>query len=146
MVSGFTTNKLDMIKTFSRGQPYIIGVNGVTNITYSDTVNLTGITSVSYTVEGVNYITTLPKLITTFYINSNGDDFEPYYNQQNGQNTFDIKEEYKMNLVFPPKITNDLFIERMQFAIFEKHSRLSFIKNTDQLELYRNGYYEINKQ
>jgi len=129
MISGFTTNKLDIVKTFSRNQPYIIGVNGVTNITYSDNINLTGVTSVSYTLEGVNYVTQLPNLITTFYLYNNGDDFEPYLNQQNGQNTFDIKEEYKMNLVFPPKITNDLFIERMQFAVFEKHSRLSFIRS-----------------
>jgi hypothetical protein len=146
MVTGYTTNKLDIIKTFSRSQPYILGVNGVNIITYSDPINLTGITSVSYIIDDVSYTTRLSDLQTIFSVNGTGNDFEPYLNQQNGQNTFDIKEEYKMNLVFPPKVTNDLFIERMELAVFEKHSRLSGIKNLENLEIYRNGYYQVIKK
>jgi hypothetical protein len=146
MVTGYTTNKLDIVKTFSRSQPYILGVNGVNNITYSDPINLTGITSVSYIIDDVSYTTRLSDLQTIFSVNGTGNDFEPYLNQQNGQNTFDIKEEYKMNLVFPPKVTNDLFIERMELAVFEKHSRLSGIKNLENLEIYRNGYYQVIKK
>jgi hypothetical protein len=48
-----------------------------------------------------------------------------------------------MGLVFPPKVINELFIERQSTAVFERHSRLSGIKNFGELENYRNGYYNI---
>ena len=48
-----------------------------------------------------------------------------------------------MGLVFPPKVSNELFIERMSVAVFERHSRLSEIKTLDGLIEYRNGYYNI---
>ena len=39
------------------------------------------------------------------------------------------KEEAKMGLVSPPKINNELFIERQDLAVFERYSRFSEIKN-----------------
>ena len=59
------------------------------------------------------------------------------------QNTFDIKEESKMGLVFPPKVKNELFIERMSVAVFERHSRLANIQSLEDLVEYKNGYYNI---
>ena len=146
ITSGLTRNKLDIIRTYSLTQPYVLGVNGVTDIKPSPSVPISAITSVSYTIDDINYVTYLNNSLTTFFYNNySGQDFEPFLNTQNGQNTFDIKEESKMKLVFPPKVTNDLFIERMELAVFEKHSRLSNIKNLEQLENYKNGYYKITK-
>lgn len=142
MVSGFTTNKLDEVRTYDNTNPYQVGVNGVTNVTYSP-LTLTAITSVSYSIGNINYVTQIPGFRTTFYTNSSGYDFEPYTTFPNKQNTFDIKEESKMGLVFQPKVSNELFIERMSSAVFEKFSRLSEIKNLGTLINYRNGYYNI---
>jgi hypothetical protein len=144
MITGFTSNKLDLVRTYSLTNPYQIGVNGVTNITY-DPTNLTGITSVSYTIDSVNYVTQLPSLVTTFFTYYSGYDFEPYIVFPNKQNTFDIKEEAKMGLVFPPKVNNELFIERMNVAIFERQSRLSEITTLQGLIEYRNGYYNVTQ-
>jgi len=127
ITSGLTRNKLDIIRTYSLTQPYVLGVNGVTDIKPSPSAPISAITSVSYTIDDINYVTYLNNSLTTFFYNNySGQDFEPFLNTQNGQNTFDIKEESKMKLVFPPKVTNDLFIERMELAVFEKHSRLYF--------------------
>lgn len=146
MISGLTRNKLDIIRTYSLTQPYVLGVNGVTDIKPSPSAPLSAITSISYTLDDINYVTYLNNSLTTFFYNNySGQDFEPFLNTQNGQNTFDIKEESKMKLVFPPKVTNDLFIERMELAVFEKHSRMSNIKNLEELENYKNGYYKITK-
>ena len=82
---------------------------------------------------------------TTFFTNSSGYDFEPYITFPNKQNTFDIKEEAKMGLVSPPKINNELFIERQDLAVFERYSRFSEIKNLNDLIYYRNGYYNIKQ-
>jgi hypothetical protein len=133
-----------------------VGVNGVTNVTYKDQIALTGITSVSYSIGDINYTTILSDLITnlksnitqfptTFFTNSSGYDFEPYITFPNKQNTFDIKEEAKMGLVSPPKINNELFIERQDLAVFERYSRFSEIKNLNDLTYYRNGYYNIKQ-
>ncbi len=146
ITSGLTRNKLDIIRTYSLTQPYVLGVNGVTDIKPSPSAPLSAITSISYTLDDINYVTYLNNSLTTFFYNNySGQDFEPFLNTQNGQNTFDIKEESKMKLVFPPKVTNDLFIERMELAVFEKHSRMSNIKNLEELENYKNGYYKITK-
>jgi len=161
MITGFTSNKLDVVSTYNRVTPYVIGVNGVTGLDY-DPVTLTAVTRVYYTIGDINYITTLTKKPvndnssqaylnnltqnpTTFSTSSSGLDFEPYIVSPNKQNTFDIKEEAKMGLVFPPKVSDELFIERMSVAVFERHSRLSESKTLDQLVAYRNGYYNITE-
>lgn len=144
MITGYTSHKLDLVRTYSLTNPYQIGVNGVTNITY-DPTSLTGITSISYTIDNINYVTNLPSLVTTFFTYYSGYDFEPYIIFPNKQNTFDIKEEAKMGLVFPPKVNNELFIERMNVAIFERQSRLSEITTLQGLIEYRNGYYNVTQ-
>lgn len=156
MITGFTSHKLDVVSTYSKSNPFQVGVNGVTNIEY-DPITLTGITKIYYTIGSIDYVTTYqPKTTnrvrmlpqgssmnvrivpsehpTTFSTSISGYDFDDYYS---------IKEEAKMGLVFPPKVSNELFIERMNVAVFEKHSRLSEIKTLDGLVDYRNGYYNI---
>ena len=151
MITGFTSHKLDVISTYSKSNPFQVGVNGVTNIEY-DPVVLTAITKIHYTIGAIDYTTTYqPKTTTkiktlsdgrifqtehptTFKTSTSGFDFDKY---------FLIKEEAKMGLVFPPKVSNELFIERMNVAVFERHSRLSEIKTLDGLTDYRNGYYNI---
>ncbi len=151
MISGITSDKLDLVRTYDNLNPFQIGVNGVTSISYNP-VTLTAITSVSYTIGDIHYRTfdlnnqnllTTRSKVTTFKTNVSGYDFEPYITPPNLQNTFDIKEESKMNMVFPPKVKNELFIERMGLAVFERHSRLSKIKSIGELIDYRNGYYNI---
>ena len=150
MIAGITSHKLDLVKTYSSTNPYQVGVNGVTNVTYQDPIALTGITFVSYSIGDINYTTRFSNLginfsKTTFFTNSSGYDFEPYITFPNKQNTFDIKEEAKMGLVSPPKINNELFIERQDLAVFERYSRFSEIKNLNDLIYYRNGYYNIKQ-
>lgn len=151
-ITGFTSHKLDVVTTYSKTNLFQVGLNGVTNIEY-DPITTTGITKISYTIGVIDYVTTYqpkinnkidsPSHPTTFSTSISGADFEPYIIFPNNQNTFDIKEEAKMGLVFPPKVTNELFIERMDIAVFERHSRLSEIQTLDQLVDYRNGYYNI---
>jgi len=139
MITGFTSHKLDVISTYSQTNPFQVGINGVTAIIPGNP------TIIKYTIDGINYETkyqptkdgyevnefTHP---TTFNTNLSGYDFQKY---------FVIKEEAKMGLVFPPKVNNELFIERMSLAVFERHSRLSEIQTLEGLINYRNGYYNI---
>ena len=139
IITGYTSNKLDLISRYSKTNPYVVGVNGVTNITYSNPTNqvVSAITSISYTIDEIDYLTTVPNLRTTFSVSTSQNNFDPYYV---------IKEEAKIRIVFPPKVVNELFIERQSLAVFELHSRLSEIKTLDDLVDYRNGYYNIQLQ
>ena len=139
IITGYTSNKLDLVSRYSKTNPYVVGVNGVTNITYLNSTDQTvsGITSISYTINEVDYLTTIPNFQTTFSVSVSQNNFDPYYV---------VKEEAKMGIVFPPKVVNELFIERQSLAVFELHSRLSEIKTLDDLVDYRNGYYNIQLQ
>jgi hypothetical protein len=139
MITGVTSHKLDLVSTYDQNNVFQVGVNGVTAIVAGNPM------IIKYTIDGINYETkyqptksgfdvsnfTHP---TTFNTNLSGFDFAKY---------FFIKEEAKMGLVFPPKVNNELFIERMSLAVFERHSRLSDIKTLEMLINYRNGYYKI---
>lgn len=169
MITGITSHKLDLIVTNDTNIPFRIGVNGVTKIiglngtVYSNTTDIvpsSAITYVYYTIDDINFITQYTKpsfslfnngiqqysiqniYPTTFSTNSSGYDFVTTY--LNG-GTHDIKEESKMGLIFEPKVVDNLFIERQELAIFERHSRLAEIINITNLEEYRNGYYYIKQ-
>jgi hypothetical protein len=161
MVTGTISDKLDLIRTYDRDYPFQVGVNGVTNIVYysSTTTNntvvaTTAITRIDYVIDDINYSTTFSNPfrgldnpgnigVTVFSTPYSGYDFEPEIVFPNIQNTFDIKEENKMGMVFPPKVINELFIERGNTAVFERYSRFSEINSLGTLINYRNGYYNI---
>lgn len=151
MITGFTSDKLDLVRTYNNTNPFQVGINGVTSIGYNNSTIPPTITSVSYTIGDINYVTYDPqntniysnRRLTKFKTLLSGYDFEPYSNQIETQNTFDIKEEGKMGLVFQPKVDSELFIERQSISVFERHSRLSRIRSFGALENYRNGYYII---
>lgn len=139
IVSGYTDSRLNEIKTYSKTQPYQVGVNGVTQIIY-DSNNEPSI--IKYTIDNINYETSigteiLPQIFnskTYFYFNSDGLPEEEI-------NV--IKNEVEMGISFPPKIESDIFIERQTTSVFERHLRMEEINSLEQLEEYKNGYYNI---
>ena len=48
MITGFTSNKLDLVKTYNPNNPFQVGVNGVTSVSTNN---------VSYTIGNINYST-----------------------------------------------------------------------------------------
>ena len=135
MITGYTSNKLYVVKTYNRVNPYQVGVNGVTAF---DTNGI--VPKLSYTIGDVSYQTFFSKsYLTTFNTNLSG------LNQIDTIKHPVIKEEAKMGMVFPPKVSDEVFIERMGVAVFERQSRLSEIKTLEGLINYRNGYYNITE-
>lgn len=182
IITGYTDNRLNEVKTYNTSSPYQIGVNGVIDIIYNTggTIN-----NVVYIIDGIKYTTFFPiendtaityinggtplrrpgvqnlntssrtrsftpkptngdnsvreaniLYRTIFEYNPNGCDVD-YYNV--------LKEEVKIGVVFPPKVEEQIFIERMSISVFEQHARMSEITTLDNLEDYRNGYYNIVK-
>jgi hypothetical protein len=163
LITGTTKHRLDLIKSYDPNNPYKIGTvkPGVTvnNVVYNPNGSLS---YVEYNIEGISYTTYLDrfnevekverkfinksqygegvvetkieKYPTTFSFTPTLIDDDDYY---------DFKNEAEMGVVFEPKIEEEIFIERHQENIIEKHSRLSEIRTMGKLETYRNGFYNI---
>lgn len=165
-VSGVTSSKLSKVSRFNPNEPYKVGVKGVTAI---DDIG-GGFISIKYTIDGIEYETVTPNVsntpgrklanprpnqrfnlsdgllsivkneersITTFKSPYCGKDFEKYPA---------IKEEELLGQVFPPEIKDEIFIERGVGSIFERHARLGDINNIEQLENYKNGFFNLLKR
>lgn len=52
------------------------------------------------------------------------------------------KESDYVGLIDKPIIKSEIFMERDKGSVFERHQRLSEINSINELETYRNGYYE----
>ncbi len=52
------------------------------------------------------------------------------------------KESDYVGLIGKPIIKSEIFMERDKGSVFERHQRLSEINSINDLETYRNGYYE----
>tara|TARA_B100001287_G_scaffold270615_1_gene269627 strand:- start:496 stop:996 length:501 start_codon:yes stop_codon:yes gene_type:complete len=163
-ITGYTSSRLNEVKTLDINEPYKVGVNGVLSVTpdyieykiddifyktYTPKPSMgkpnfqKGIkgTRVTVTKKIKNYIT--PPQIgepvqqnTTFRFQNINNNFETYPS---------IKEENKLEQVFLPEIEDEIFIERGAGNIYEKHMRLMDINNIGQLETYKNGFYFIKK-
>jgi hypothetical protein len=141
IISGFTDSKLNQVKTYDNNNPYVVGVNGVTNVLYNGTEP----SYVEYIINGIKYQTSIStplfqgvelffKTQTIYFFESSG---------LTEQSINLLKREAEMGISFPPKIESEIFIERQSISVFERHLRMEDIKGVDQFETYKNGYYNI---
>jgi hypothetical protein len=144
IVTGFTDSKLTEVATYNKNFPYQVGVNGVTQVLYAPGTGFTP-TFVEYVINGITYQTQigselLPGLFNLFKTNT------VYYFPASGlteQEVNVIKYEAEMGISEPTKIEKEIFIERQSISVFERHLRIGEIGTIEQLEQYKNGYYNI---
>lgn len=143
ILSGYTDSKLAQVKTYDINQLYQVGYKGVTQVNY----DVNGeINEVTYEINGITYITKIGGKL-----NLGSNNFATptrYYFESDGltQETINvIKKEVEMSISEPPKIEEEIFIERQETSVFERHLRMGEIKTIEQLEEYKNGYYNIFK-
>ncbi len=147
VISGFTDSRLNEVISYDKNNPYIVGLNGVTNVVYTPNVVNSGntLSQVEYTINGIKYITSIEKPLfpdSDLYFKTK----TVYFFESSGltkQNMSLIKREAEMGISFPPKIENQIFIERQSISVFERHLRLEDIESVDQFDTYKNGYYNI---
>lgn len=144
ILSGYTDDRLSEIKTYDKNNPYQVGYNGVTQIT----TDIGGdVDSVEYTLDGIKYITNFGK---QFFPNDDErfSTLTIYFFESSGlseEKINVIKKEVEMSVSEPPKVEEEIFIERQETSVFERHLRMGEIKTLEQLEEYKNGYYNIFK-
>jgi len=164
MISGLTNSKLSQVSTYNLKNPFRVGVNGVYSINDIVEDNQT-VRVIKYNIDGIFYETKFN--LEDFNTQSVTNESSVIKNKQNynvissenfsittfktnlsGFNFISrptIKEENKFAQVFQPEIKADIFIERTNTNVFERHSRLEEIKTIGQLENYKNGFFNIKK-
>jgi hypothetical protein len=152
-VTGYTSNRLNEVKTLDRNNPFKVGVNGVFNVQED---------FVEYNINGVFYKTYFTG--QEFFGNNEGNQSnartytsylstptkqDTIFRYQIGVNNFELKplirDENKLEQVFLPEIEDKIFIERTSTNIYEKHMRLMDIDSVRKLETYKNGFFNVKK-
>lgn len=159
-ITGITDDKLYSVTTYFSGNPFVVGLNLNDDPNYFTGVDGLYSNYTAYTIDasitniggtGIHYYTydfdilifnstinayiTIP--YTTFSFQSQG------WNSSNTSLSAITKEEIYFGIVFPPKVENNVFIDRGSVSVHEKHSRLSSILSMQKLEEYGNGYYNL---
>lgn len=160
LITGLTDDKLYSVTSYVTSQPLIPNSNLNTDPNYFTGVNVLFTNYTAYTIDaqigniwgtGLHYYTyNFDRLIFNSTIN---DYFSiPYtvvkyqsegWNISNTSLSAITKEEMYFGIVFPPKVEDNVFIDRGGVSVFEQHSRLRSILSTPQLKLYGNGYYNL---
>jgi hypothetical protein len=160
IISGLTDDKFYSVTSYSSSTPFVPYLNlsidpnyfvGVTNIfsTYTaytidaqvGSIWTTGLHYYTYNFDRLIYNSNIGSYFTIPYTKvlyqSEG------WNASNTSLSAITKEEIYFGIVFPPKIENNVFIDRGGVSVFENHSRLRSISSIQQLEIYGNGYYNL---
>jgi hypothetical protein len=159
-ITGYTSSRLNEVKTLDPNNPYKVGVKGVYNVQPD---------FIEYYLDGILYKTYIQN-IPTFFQRGKNSDFnrvsnlktyntplkflDPYkqntiFKYQPSRDNFEykplIKEENKLEQVFLPEIEDEIFIERTFTNVYERHMRLMDINNIGQLEIYKNGFFNVKR-
>jgi len=160
IVTGLTDDKLYTVTTYFSGTPLLPNFNlnddpnyftGVNNIFPDHTVYTINAQIGNVLGTGLHYYTyNFNRLVYNSYVDSF---FSiPYtevkyqsegWNSSNTTLSAITKEEIYFGIVFPPKVENNVFIDRGTVSVFEKHSRLGSILTMEQLVEYGNGYFNL---
>lgn len=159
-ITGYTSSRLNEVKTLDPNNPYKVGVKGVYNVQND---------FIEYSLDGIFYKTYIQNTPSIFQsakkTNFNKVSEIKTYNTptrfldpvkqntifryQPSQDNFEykplIKEENKLEQVFLPEIEDEIFIERTFTNVYERHMRLMDINNIGQLEIYKNGFFNVKR-
>jgi hypothetical protein len=136
VVTGFTTSRLMELKQY--GQiPYIVGFTVSKNGLPFGEINQITTGYTFYTINGVDYYD-YPDGTTFFIAQSSG------FTSDNITQTPITKEEVLLNVVGPPEIQSEIFIERGKMSAFEPLQRLGEVDNVGDLQKYGYKYFKIN--
>lgn len=119
-VQGTTNSRLDEVRTYNKSQPYIVGVNGVTEVSN---------VQVSYAIDGILFTTNLLTDVTEFAFGVAG------LTNANSENYAVVKDERDSYTTKTPT-QNNIFIERNEMSVFNNIYKLSRVDSLDDFKLY----------
>ncbi len=120
-VTGITESRLDEIRSYNPEQPYILGVNGVQQITGTEVV---------YLLDGITYTTSLGDLTTTysFGLVTEAQALETHFLYRDERDVFIDKHETQ----------RDILMSRSEMSVFDPMIRIAGVNSLDDLADYFN--------
>lgn len=164
-ITGITENKILDLRSYNISNPYVIGfnveqgqyidytggtINGVSQI-FDLSLNNSGYTfdanndinlGTANQNTGIIYNNTKINGLDKTTVKWNGQGF----NESNVVLSGIVKEEYLFGITSKPEVFNDIFINRTESSILDRHLRLSEIDSIEHLSLYNGGLYNIIKE
>jgi hypothetical protein len=127
-VTGYTNNRLDDIKAFSETEPYQVGINGVLEVTSE---------YVRYIIDDITFKTFFDENETTIYaFTSKGLELSKTYNKP-------IIKEDDVHFIEKPRVKSDINIDRFPLTVFDRHIRVSLVKDLSLFKKYPNNYFNL---
>lgn len=130
LITGSCENRLTEIETYDIQRPYIVGINGVTEIN-SDSNDK--IIYIIYIIDGFTYKTFFDDDLTSYYSYLSSS-----LNSDTANNYSVIKSDKTLSLT-QIKVQNEILIDRFAISTFDKHYRLSNMKNLSDITNYMSG-------
>jgi hypothetical protein len=119
-VQGTTTSRLDEVRTYNKSQPYVVGVNGVSEV-HDD--------EVSYVIDGIVFTTRLSTGETFYAFGVAG------LTNANSESYAVIKDE-RDDYTSKTPTQNNIFVERNEMSVFNNIYKLSRVDSLDDFNLY----------
>lgn len=168
-ISGMTNSRINLLQSYNKNNRFIpnfnineeqyvnylglsiSGVSRVTNISTStsgstdyvfDTKNDINIGTQSQNTgllfSDLNTFVSKQANTSMYYIGEG-------WNKTNTSLSALTKEEYLFGITSEPEVFDDVFIDRGQTTVMEKHLKLSEVESLEHLKWFGNGFYKINK-
>jgi len=167
LITGTTESQIDAVKTYSQTNPYAVGLNlsdtpsldfsGVLEISNSSIIYVIGgavdnsgayVIGTGIIYETFNFNRVVKNPITGLYSEVPYTTFKFYNKGIRDYNTVlkaIIHEEKYLNVVFEPRINNEVLIDRGTVNVFERHFKFSEIDSVEQLMRYGQGFFNVKK-
>jgi hypothetical protein len=123
------------------GQEIVYTVDAKRDLTLGTEEQSTGILYTDNPVSGVTIPNEFDSDITNTLVQYRAEG----WNETNISTDPQIQEEYLLGIISQPEIESDVFIDRTDFSVLDRHLRLSEVESLDHLIRYGNGYYKINR-
>lgn len=115
----------------------LYGVDGYVGVTSGTTID--GLTYYDYTIDGLSY-----RDYSDGYTMITGT--TTGYTREEVFNRMLTRDEHFLGFIDEPTIYSDIFVERGKQSVLENNLRLGEIDNVGELDVYGNGYFNIQKQ
>jgi hypothetical protein len=125
LITGFTEDRLNEVKGYNTTTPYVVHVNGVTQITRNSN---SIITDVYYIIDNIHYHTDIINNITTYAFSGTG-------GVGKGMNdNFLYKDDTLLGITERPDIKNYINIDRQEISIIEPQLLIQNVRNLEDIE------------
>ena len=163
IITGQTESRIQDVTSYSKNRPLDVDfdvskglyvdfkgnlINGVSRVTssvdpltyvFDANVNDINIGTINQR-NGLVFIDTTATTLSTFAFRAEGK------NETNTSLSAITKQEYLFGITEQPEVKSDVFIDRGNISVFEKHLKLSEITNINELTRYGKGFFNITVQ